>query len=79
MMKNMTKTLQEIKQSNMVRMNAIEKKLDHVCETIAARINKRFDEEMPKILTKVGTKVEKTIAAKLEEFEERVQKNLETK
>ena len=39
-MKNMTRTLNEIKQSNEVRMNAIEKKLGQVCETIEARISK---------------------------------------
>ena len=41
-MKNMTRNLDEIKQSNKVRMNAIEKKLDQVCETIEARIRKRL-------------------------------------
>ena len=78
-MKNMTRTLNEIKQSNEVRMNAIEKKLDQVCETIEARITKRFDEEMPGILNQVGSKVETTMAAKLEELEEKVQRNLEKK
>ena len=57
-MKNMTKTLNEIKKANEVRMNAIEKKLDQVCETIEARISKRFDEEMPGILTQVGSRVD---------------------
>ena len=32
MMRNMTRTLNEIKQSNEVRVNAIEMKLDQVCD-----------------------------------------------